>query len=97
MRILSDTTYLLPSIGVSVRGLPRTAISKLRKQGHKLIISNITIFELAAKGAKLAAANRLSMGRVTQGLKAILHDPDIETVQLDILTDILPPINGVGF
>ena len=89
MKILSDTTYLLPAIGVSVRGLPRTAISKLRKQGHKLMISNITIFELAAKGAKLTTANRLSMGRVTEGLKAILHDPDIETVQftdLDILS-----------
>jgi len=89
LRILSDTTYLLPAIGVSVRGLPRTVISKLRKQGHKLMISNITIFELAAKGAKLTTASRLSMGRVTEGLKAILHDPDIETVQfteLDILS-----------
>lgn len=81
MRVLVDTTYFMPAIGVGVRGLPRTVLSNLRKQGHKLMISNITVFELAAKGARLVTSKRLSKERVTQGLNAILYDPDIETVE----------------
>lgn len=81
MRVLIDTTYLLPAIGVSIRGLSRTAVRDLRSQGHTIVISNITIFELAAKGAKLAASHNLNDSKVNEGLRAIMYDPAIEQVE----------------
>lgn len=42
MKLLLDTTYLLPAIGISVRELQEDALSK----------SEISIFELPAEGAK---------------------------------------------
>lgn len=80
MRLLIDTTYLLPAIGVSIRGFPRTAVQDLQREGHTLSICTITIFELAAKGAKFVASRRLKHRRVEDGLRAILHDPRIGQV-----------------
>jgi hypothetical protein len=52
LKLLLDTTYLLPAIGVSVGGIPERAPLELHERGHVLSISEISLFELAAKGAK---------------------------------------------
>jgi len=52
LRLLLDTTYLLPAIGVSIKDLSRDAPIELIREGHEISISDITIFELIAKGAK---------------------------------------------
>lgn len=80
MKLLVDTTYLLPAIGVSVRGVSRTCIRDVKRKGYTISISTITLFELAAKGAKFVASRRLDTSRVMSGLRAILHDPTIEQV-----------------
>ena len=43
MKLLVDTTYLLPAIGISIKGLPNDVLIKLLKKGHKISISNISI------------------------------------------------------
>jgi len=99
MRLLIDTTYLLPAIGVSVRGVPRTTVLDLRRKGHTLLISTITIFELAAKGAKFVASHKLKGGRVESGLRAILMDPTIGQVPFhepDVITRALSVREEVG-
>jgi len=80
LKLLLDTTYFLPAIGISVRGIPRTSIRDLQRKGHTISICTITLFELAAKGAKFAASQRLDNLRVMNGLRAILHDPTIDQV-----------------
>ena len=53
MKLLLDTSYLLPAIGVSIRHLPQALVRDLRARGHHISICTITMFELAAKGARL--------------------------------------------
>ena len=83
MRLLTDTTYLLPAIGVSVRGFPRLAVRDLQRSGHTLSICTISIFELAAIGAKFVARRKLKQRRVEDGLRAILHDPNLGHVPFE--------------
>jgi predicted nucleic acid-binding protein len=81
MKLLLDTTYLLPAIGIAIKELPNDAPIKLLAQGHQITITDITIFELAAKGAKHIANGTLKPERVTRGIKAITHDDTIEITQ----------------
>lgn len=81
MKLLLDTTYLLPAIGVAVRNLPRTVVRDLRGRGHNISICTITIFELAAKGAKFVHDGKLKEDGVREGLQAILNDEAISQVQ----------------
>jgi len=58
LKLLLDTTYLLPAIGISVKNLPKNASLTLLQGGHLISISQITLFELAAKGAKYVAIGK---------------------------------------
>jgi PIN domain nuclease of toxin-antitoxin system len=77
LRLLLDTTYLLPAIGISVKELPEDAPIKLMLKTHKIFMSDISIFELSANGAKHIAAGKLSAERVTRGIRAIIYDERI--------------------
>lgn len=77
-----DTTYLLPAIGVSIKGLPKDALVKLMQKGHQISISNISVFELSAKGAKHVATGTLSAERVTRGIRAIVYDERMTVVPM---------------
>mgnify|MGYP000085342833 CR=1 FL=1 len=80
MRVLVDTTYLLPAIGVAVEGVPRGAVLELVERGYEVCVSEVSLFELSAKGAKYAAAGALDPGRVARGVRAILYDERIGKV-----------------
>jgi predicted nucleic acid-binding protein len=72
----------LPAIGVSIKGLPEDAIVRLMQNGHQISISNISVFELSAKGAKHVAAGTLLAERVTRGVRAIVYDERITVVPM---------------
>jgi len=80
MKLLLDTTYLLPAIGIAIKELPNDAPLKLITQGHQIAITDITIFELAAKAAKHITNGTLTPERVTRGIKAITYDDTIEII-----------------
>ena len=80
MRLLLDTTYLLPAIGVSIKDLSRDAPIELIREGHEISISDITIFELIAKGAKHITLGTLTAERVSRGIRAIVHDDRMERI-----------------
>ena len=84
MRLLLDTTYLLPAIGISVKELLKDAPIKLMLKTHKIFISDISIFELSANGAKHIATGMLSAERVTRGIRAIIYD---ETITISPIHD----------
>ena len=89
MRLLLDTTYLLPIIGISIRGLPEDALIKLIKGGHQISISDVTIFELSAKGAKYIATGSLTAERVSRGIRAIVYDDRILRIPIHDTTILL--------
>ncbi|RLI11832.1 hypothetical protein DRO33_03435 [Candidatus Bathyarchaeota archaeon] len=74
MRLLLDTTYFLPAIGIAVKGVPRDAVVALIERGYEVSMSEISFFELSAKGAKYVAAGVLTPERVTRGIRALLYD-----------------------
>jgi len=80
LRLLLDTTYLLPAIGVSIKDLLQDAPIELIKKGHRISISDITIFELSAKGAKHITLGTLTAERVSRGIRAIVYDDRIERI-----------------
>lgn len=80
MRIALDTTYLLPVIGVGIKGLPGGALLTLFEEGHEISISGISIFELAAKAGKLITTGNLSAERASKGINALIHDERIERI-----------------
>ncbi|MGB9660316.1 MAG: PIN domain-containing protein, partial [Nitrososphaerales archaeon] len=50
-------------------------------KGHQIFISNITIFELSAKGAKYAALGKIPPERVIRGVKALAYSETINTIE----------------
>ena len=80
MKLLLDTTYLLPAIGISVKELPKDAPIRLIQKGNRISICDISIFELSAKGAKYVSAGTLPPERVTRGIRAIVYNEGIETI-----------------
>jgi PIN domain nuclease of toxin-antitoxin system len=52
LKLLLDTTYFLPAIGVSIKEIQKDALLTLIAKKHQILMSQITLFELSAKGAK---------------------------------------------
>lgn len=82
MKLLLDTTYLLPAIGISIRDFPKDALVRLMEKGHQISISDISIFELSANGAKHVFAETLLAERVVKGIRAIIYDERITVIPL---------------
>jgi PIN domain nuclease of toxin-antitoxin system len=80
LKILLDTTYLLPAIGISIKGLDKDLLIKLIQKGNQISICDISIFELSAKGAKHINTGKLPPQRVTRGIKAIIYNKQIEII-----------------
>ena len=79
MRVLIDSTYLLPLIGIRVRHLDSRLLLRLKLR-HSLLISDVSLFELSAKGAKYVIRGSLESEDVTQGIQSLSMDPDIAKI-----------------
>ncbi|MGB9959437.1 MAG: PIN domain-containing protein [Candidatus Bathyarchaeales archaeon] len=82
MKLLLDTTYFLPTIGIAVKNLPKDAPLQLMQRGHKIFISKITLFELSAKGAKYAASGAILPERITRGIRALAYAETVNTIEI---------------
>ena len=80
MKLLLDTTYFLPTIGVAVKYFPRNIVIELINKGYSVLVSEITLFELSAKGAKYVASGLLKAERVIRGIKALFYDDRVRKV-----------------
>ena len=77
-----DSSYLLPLFGVGLKGIPHDVIPRLSAQGHELLISEISIFECAAKAAKLVAKGELEVERLEDGLLGVAYSPLLARVDI---------------
>ena len=82
MKLLLDITYFLPIIGISVKNLPKDAPTKLMHKKHQIFISDITIFELSAKGAKYAASGLIPPERISKGIRALIYNETIKILPI---------------
>ena len=88
MRICLDSSYLLPLFGIGLEDIPDDLLSRLSERGHELLINEISVFECAAKAAKLVISGRLRLKRLTDGLLAAAYSPALIRVSpydLDIM------------
>lgn len=79
-RILVDTTYLLPAISFSVKGIPDDIILRLIKNDYLIYVSSISLFELVAVGSKYISKDVLSKKDVIDGIKAIKLSLDLTVI-----------------
>jgi len=82
LKLLLDTTYFLSAIGISIKNFPKDAPLELMQKGHQIFMSDVSIFELAAKGGKHVASGRLAAERVTRGIRAIVYSDKVEIIPL---------------
>ncbi len=73
MRIVLDTTYLLPVIGVGVAGMDPEDVRSVLASGHTLMLNEVSLFEILGKVCPAVAASEESRKRVEAGLKAIMN------------------------
>jgi len=76
MKILIDTSYFLPLIKIGIENIPQTVlVNLLSKMSHEYFYSNLTIFELTAKGLKLSSQkNTITPQDIRIGIDAIQND-----------------------
>ena len=75
--LLYDTTYFLPLAGIEVTGPAAEALRKARSSGREVWVSEISMFELLAKGAKFAEAGKVEGERVSLAVRAVMEDERI--------------------
>ena len=88
MRILLDTTYLLPLIGISINNIPNDLLLRLIDERHSVYISSISLFELIAKGAKYSSRRLIPIERILRGINAIIHSDKISKIDY-VATEII--------
>ena len=69
-------------VDISISTIQKDALTDLLNEGHKLAISEITIFELSAKAAKYVAKSQILSERVTRGIRALIYDDSIEKIPI---------------
>lgn len=79
-RILIDTTYLLPTMSFSVKGIPDDIILRLIGHNYLIIISSISLFEMIAVGSKYVYKGKLSKADIMNGIATIKYSPDLTIV-----------------
>jgi len=62
--------------------MQKDALLTLISKKHQIAMSQITIFELSAKGAKYIQEDMLSPERVTRGINAIIYNDTVETIPM---------------
>ena len=89
MRVLLDTTYLLPAVGIGV-DLPDELLERLFASDLSLIINEFSLFELFGKASRHMSGRETAKERFYTGMKSILSSQiDIKPV---FTLDTLPVV-----
>ena len=75
--ILLDTTCMFPAVRVGVGGGFDHALATAQGAGHETWMSDMSFFELLAKGAKLAKEGKRSEERLTTGIRSTMADDTV--------------------
>jgi len=84
-KVMVDSTYLLPLVGVRVADLPENPLSSLIDLGFNVKINEISLFEAVGKAMRevVRAANRESAVKTVEvGVKSLLLDEGIEKLPI---------------
>ncbi|MCW4013718.1 MAG: PIN domain-containing protein [Candidatus Bathyarchaeota archaeon] len=79
MKTFLDTTYFIPSIGVILNGIPWDVAFRVNKKTETQI-SNLSLFEISAKGAKLVQNGLTTKEKVLKGVTSLNLDDRFQKV-----------------
>lgn len=71
MKVLLDTTYLLPAVGIEI-DVPEDLLEQLFSANHVFIVNELSLFELFGKASKHMASDEQAKKRFYIGMKSIL-------------------------
>jgi len=76
MKVLLDTSYFLPLIKIKIEEIPENLLLELLKESkHHFFYSELSIFEIAAKGLKMATKKKKIVPQdVMRGIDSIQND-----------------------
>ncbi|TFG04632.1 MAG: hypothetical protein EU536_04200 [Promethearchaeota archaeon] len=80
-KIILDSTYLLPLIGIDV-GIPEDDLKALFISDHEILINEVSIFEIMGKGLREVIRKKLPYNRLLKGLASLKEDERIQTISL---------------
>ncbi len=80
MRVVLDTTYVLPCLGMAQADVPRDLLRRLRRAGHETMLSEISVFEAMAIAAKHCAESYLREDDVLTGIAVLASDEGLTKV-----------------
>jgi len=72
VRLLLDTTYLMPLIKVKIKEVGEDTVRQALRE-HDIIISDVQIFELYAKGVKYLMHGFISTEDLVEGVEAAYY------------------------
>ena len=73
LKILLDSTYLLPFIGIDV-GIPDDELDSLLTSENQIYVNEISLFEILGKGLRELIKNKLLYSRLQVGLVSLKED-----------------------
>jgi predicted nucleic acid-binding protein len=71
MKVLLDTTYLLPAVGIEI-DVPEELLEQLFSANHLFIVNELSLFALFGKASRHMAGNETAKRRFYTGMKSIL-------------------------
>lgn len=76
MKILIDTTYFLPLIKIDIENIPHNLLVKILSEStHEYMYSDLSIFELTAKGLKFSSQEtKITPQDIRIGIDALQND-----------------------
>lgn len=82
MKVLCDTSYLLPLIKLSIEELPDNLLWELLNESkHEYYYSELSVFEITAKGFKyLIKKAEITLQDVISGLDALHNDSQVRSI-----------------
>jgi hypothetical protein len=81
MKVLLDTSYLLPFIEVELETITKETLKKVIQQKDMIyVFFEINIFEIVAKGMKIAMDSELTITDIQSGVDTILHHSPLQPI-----------------
>lgn len=80
-KIILDSTYLLPLIGIDI-GIPDEELRSLFTSDHEIFINEISIFEIFGKGLREVIKKNLPYDRLLTGLASLKEDDRIKFINI---------------
>jgi predicted nucleic acid-binding protein len=81
MKILLDTSFLLPFINVEPDNIPPKRLKEiLEKKNNHYYYCELSIFELVAKGMKICLDSELTIDEIHKGIDSLVYRSPIKSI-----------------